>query len=206
MGNGPALVIRGTILGSILVVCILVVITSTFTIPVTAQVQVNTPKAAGIQPANEFTTPESQVSNAPIRPCQLSIAYPDDIHQWCSLITQYAQEYGFPPDLIAALIWQESGGNPSAYSRSGAVGLMQVMPRDGLASSFMCVNGPCFANRPTTEELEDPEFNVMYGTRMLANLVKRYGNLREALKSYGPKDVGYSYADKVLGIYQRYHQ
>ena len=105
---------------------------------------------------------------------------------------------------MAALIWQESGGNPTAYSRSGAVGLMQVMPRDGLASSFMCVNGPCFASRPSIEQLRDPEFNVSYGTKMLAGLVRKHRNLREALKSYGPMGVGYYYADKVIGIYQRY--
>jgi hypothetical protein len=39
---------------------------------------------------------------------------------------------------------------------------------------------------------------------MLAGLVRRTGSLRDALKSYGPMDVGYYYADKVLGIYQRY--
>ena len=80
---------------------------------------------------------------------------------------------------------------------------MQVMPRDGLASSFMCQNGPCFNKRPSISELEDPEFNVSYGTKMLADLIKKNGNVRDALKSYGPMDVGYSYADKVISIYQR---
>ena len=81
---------------------------------------------------------------------------------------------------------------------------MQVMPRDGLASQFMCKNGPCFADRPAIAELQDAHFNVTYGARMLARLFKRYGSFREALKSYGPMDVGYSYADLVLGIYQRH--
>jgi soluble lytic murein transglycosylase-like protein len=84
------------------------------------------------------------------------------------------------------------------------VGLMQVMPRDGLAASFECINGPCFASRPTIEELQDPSFNVEYGVRMLAGLNARLGGLREALKAYGPMDVGYSYADKVLAIYENY--
>jgi len=136
--------------------------------------------------------------------CTISGRFPGSILQWCELITQYAEKHGLPPDLVAALVWQESGGNPEAYSRSGAVGLMQIMPRDGLAASFMCQNGPCFSNRPSTEELKDPEFNVKYGTRMLAGLVSRNGNFREALKSYGPMNVGYYYADKVLGIYERY--
>ena len=109
-----------------------------------------------------------------------------------------------PPDLIAGLIWYESGGDPGAYSHSGAVGLMQVMPRDGLAAEFQCVNGPCFASRPTIAELSEAEFNIMYGTRMLAGLLGRYQDLRAALRAYGPKDVGYTYADKLLAIYESY--
>ena len=108
--------------------------------------------------------------------------------------------------LSAAVIWQESGGDPAAYSHSGAVGLMQVMPRDGIAAAFMCPNGPCFANRPAITELEDPEFNISYGVGMLAGLYQRYGDLRQALKAYGPMDVGYSYADTVLGLYQQYRK
>jgi soluble lytic murein transglycosylase-like protein len=136
--------------------------------------------------------------------CAVSQHYPLEITQWCALITKYAQKNGLPPDLIAGLVWQESGGNPSAYSHSGAVGLMQVMPRDGLAAGFMCKNGPCFANRPSSSELSDPEFNIKYGTKMLAGLLNRYGGYREALRAYGPMDVGYSYADKVLRIYERH--
>ncbi len=136
--------------------------------------------------------------------CVVSERYPNSIRQWCDLIVDNANKRGLPPDLVAALIWQESGGNPNAYSQSGAVGLMQIMPRDGLAASFMCANGPCFHDRPYSDELKDPAFNISYGTKMLAGLVKRNGNLRDALKSYGPMNVGYYYADKVLGIYQRY--
>jgi Transglycosylase SLT domain len=136
--------------------------------------------------------------------CQVSDQFPGKIRQWCGEITKYAGKRGLPADLVAAVILQESGGNPSAYSQSGAVGLMQVMPRDGIAVSFTCASGPCFANRPNTSELQDPDFNIAYGTKMLAGLVSRHGSLREALKSYGPMNVGYYYADKVLGIYQRY--
>jgi soluble lytic murein transglycosylase-like protein len=136
--------------------------------------------------------------------CQVSNQYPEKILQWCSLITHYSNKRGLNPDLIAALIWQESGGNPVAYSKSGAVGLMQVMPRDGLAATFMCVNGPCFKNRPTIAELNDPEFNISYGTKMLSGLLVKNGNIRNALKAYGPMDTGYYYADKVLGIYESY--
>lgn len=138
--------------------------------------------------------------------CAISSSFPQEVRQWCEPIMFYASQHNLHPDLLAALIWQESGGNSEAYSHSGAVGLMQVMPRDGKAASFTCVNGPCFSDRPSTAELWDPEFNIYYGARLLANLRDRQGNLRDALKLYGPMNIGYSYADKVLGLFQQYGQ
>lgn len=135
--------------------------------------------------------------------CSLSADYPESIRQWCGLIEQAAQQHGLEPGLIAAVMLQESGGDAQAYSHSGAVGLLQVMPRDGLAASFICASGsPCFANRPSMDELFDPAFNIDYGARMLAGLAERRGSLRDGLYAYGPMDVGYSYADKVLAIFE----
>lgn len=145
----------------------------------------------------------SQDDQAPIT-CAISMNYPEKIQQWCELITTVAQNTGLPANLIAAVILQESGGQPTVLSHSGAVGLMQVMPRDGVAAEFMCANGPCFANRPTIAELKDPAFNVNYGARMLANLFSKHGSYREALFRYGPIDMGYAYADKVLKIWETY--
>jgi len=85
-------------------------------------------------------------------PCSLPDSYPDRLLQWCQLIEVNADLTGLPAGLIAAVMLQESGGDHLAYSSSGAVGLMQVMPRDGLAAEFMCINGPCFASRPTITE------------------------------------------------------
>ena len=51
-------------------------------------------------------------------------------------------------------------------------------------------------------ELYDPEFNVSYGTRMLSGLVAKRGSVRDGLMAYGPANVGYYYADKVLAIYE----
>ncbi len=137
-------------------------------------------------------------------PCALPPRFPVKIQQWCSLIEAAAQDTGLPGALIASVMLQESGGDPQVLSSSGAVGLMQVMPRDGLASEFMCINGPCFATRPNIEELQDPAFNVAYGSRMLADLYTKYGSYREALHKYGPMDMGYRYADIVLNIYNHY--
>ena len=143
-------------------------------------------------------------SDDPTIGCPLSPNYPIEILQWCDKIKKNASLHGVDPNLIAALILQESGGQADAYSKSGAVGLMQVMPRDGIAAEFMCPNGPCFANRPSMKELYDPTFNIEYGTQFLANLINKYGSYREALKYYGPANVDYYYADIVMAIYERY--
>lgn len=136
--------------------------------------------------------------------CSINPKFPILIQQWCAVITKYADQFGVDPNLIAAMMLQESGGNAQAYSKSGAVGLLQVMPRDGLAATFTCINGPCFANRPSMAELYHPGFNVMYGTQMIAGLIAKYGNERDALLRYGPMDMGYYYADKVLALRSNY--
>jgi soluble lytic murein transglycosylase-like protein len=199
MRNGPSLVIRGTIVGSLVVALLGWFLAAHIEILPTAEVAY----AASSASTNEQTaTPNEQP--APMENCDVNFSYPQGILQWCDIITTLATQAELPPNLIAAVILQESGGDATAFSSSGAVGLMQVMPRDGIAASFECINGPCFASRPAIEELKDPSFNIEYGTRMLAGLITRLGSLQEALKAYGPMDVGYSYADKVLAIYENY--
>ncbi len=165
-------------------------------IPVVEPVFVNvTADPNGASSANGWNSAPS------LQGCTLRPSFDGSVLQWCELIQAYANANGLEPALVAALITQESGGDPNAYSGSGAVGLMQIMPRDGLAASFMCAAGPCFTDRPSSQQLYDPEYNIAYGTRLLSSLLQRYGNIRDALMSYGPHDVGYYYADIVLGIY-----
>lgn len=147
----------------------------------------------------------SRVEDSSAHITLLAQAYPASIRQWEPLIVSRSQQHGLDPNLVAALILQESGGNAQAYSVSGAVGLMQIMPRDGIASSFQCGDHACFQNRPSMSELQDAEFNIEYGVRYLSSLINKYGDVREALYHYGPMDVGYHYADTVLAIYRSYH-
>lgn len=192
MHNGPSLVVRGTFLGSLVIAFLGWFLAGQIKISTSTEV------AYAAVPSQSAESAEAQDA------CQLSLSYPIEILQWCRIITEEAIQAGLPPNLIAAVVLQESGGDSSAYSASGAVGLMQVMPRDGIAAEFECINGPCFASRPTIEELLEPVFNVDYGSQMLSGLVARQGSLRDALKAYGPMDVDYSYADRVLSIYENY--
>ncbi len=199
MSNGPSLVLRGTIIGCVLVGLLGWFLAAHIKIGPETEVAYAAAAPTPTQPAGQEASPQQ-----PAITCEVSHSYPEGILQWCDIITDFAGQANLPPNLIAAVILQESSGDSNAYSGSGAVGLMQVMPRDGLAASFECINGPCFASRPTIEELLDPSYNVEYGTHMLAGLIGRLGDVREALKAYGPMDRGYAYADKVLAIYENY--
>jgi soluble lytic murein transglycosylase-like protein len=95
-----------------------------------------------------------------------------------SLIQRASRRYGVPASLIKAVIKAESGFKPKAVSRTGARGLMQLMPGTarilGVNDSF------------------DPEQNVMGGTRYLRDLITRYhGDVDRAVAAYnwGPSRV-----------------
>jgi hypothetical protein len=209
---GPRLVIPSTIVCSTLLAILLFILSAGTNYPPPMIVRAAGAVEATPQPPNggqssmdgSSTAAGNSSSELSNGECQISNRFPAAVLQWCSIISSYSDKYSLDPNLVAALIWQESGGNPQAISGSGAVGLMQVMPQDGQAMNFMCANGPCFSSRPTTAQLLEPEFNVSYGTRMLSQLVTKQGGIREALKAYGPMNVGYYYADKVLSLYQQY--
>lgn len=83
-----------------------------------------------------------------------------------------------PSELVRAVIRQESGFNERALSRSGARGLMQVMPFNARLLAM------------SEGDLWNPEKNILAGTRLLAILLKYYaGDLISALTAYnsGPK-------------------
>jgi len=200
MQFGPKFIIPSAILTSFILSLGLFVITAGASVPAS----LGSGTANILTGAQDLAAPGG--TNSDPAACNVSDKYPANIIKWCSLITSFSQKTELPPDLIAAVIFQESGGNHLAYSNSGAVGLMQIMPSDGMAESFACSGGPCFRNRPSTGELQDPAFNIQFGTQMLKNLTAKLGTYREALKAYGPMDVGYNYADRVMQIYEQYRK
>lgn len=94
-------------------------------------------------------------------------------------IDEYAKERGLDPNLVRALILQESYYNPEAKSRVGATGLMQLMPPTAKEHASR-LRIPFAASR-----LETPEVNVRLGTYHLKMLVNLFGgNTYLAVASY----------------------
>lgn len=95
------------------------------------------------------------------------------------VIEEHAKERGLDPNLVRALILQESYYNPKARSSVGATGLMQLMPPTAKEHASR-LRIPFAVSR-----LENPDVNVTLGTfhlRMLINLFS--GNTYYAVASY----------------------
>jgi soluble lytic murein transglycosylase-like protein len=61
-------------------------------------------------------------------PGGLAALFTPEVQSWGGQITQWAQEHDLDPNLVATVMQIESCGDPQAVSRSGAMGLFQVMP------------------------------------------------------------------------------
>lgn len=131
----------------------------------------------------------------------LTQAWPELLHPHIPCIVQYSAEYQLDPSLVAAVVINRSQGNSDQINFDGSTGLMGVMPNNPPQEHF-CINGPCFKDRPSIEELLDPETNIKTGTKTLRQYIDYYGDIREALKHYGSQNDGYSFADNVLGIFE----
>lgn len=92
------------------------------------------------------------------------------------------------PSLVKAVIGVESGGDPSAISNKGAVGLMQILPStaEDIARDIGDQNFPYGKGQEAvTAYLQQGEVNAKYGKEYLDQLLKRYGNqVTPALAAY----------------------
>jgi soluble lytic murein transglycosylase-like protein len=89
---------------------------------------------------------------------------------------QEAATIGLPPLLVLAIIEKESALLPTAVNPSGAVGLMQVVPKYH-SDQLRQVMHP--------DGLRNPETNIRIGSRILAKFIElRNGNVDQALRAY----------------------
>lgn len=131
-----------------------------------------------------------------------------DIQKIDNAVNSAAKKYGVDPNLILAVIKQESDFDPNSTSEVGAAGLMQIMPEN-------------FASLGITDKY-DIEQNVNGGTKLLKEYLDQYGgNMEMALMAYNggpgtmqrrgvssandlykmPKETQ-NYVPKVMGYYR----
>jgi soluble lytic murein transglycosylase-like protein len=95
-----------------------------------------------------------------------------------NIIQVYANIYGVEEELIYAIVKQESCFNETAHSRSGAIGLMQLMPA---TATMMKINNPW-----------NPEQNIQAGIKYISEMLRLFkGKKRLAVAAYnaGPGNV-----------------
>jgi soluble lytic murein transglycosylase-like protein len=128
-----------------------------------------------------------------------------EIDRYQAIIEVAARTYGVEKALVNAVISAESGYNPQAISRTGARGLMQLMPET--------------ARRYGVRDSMDPTDNIYGGVKYLKDLMTLFrGDLKlvaaaynageNAVIRYGRRVPPYTetvaYVPRVLEFYRRF--
>lgn len=122
----------------------------------------------------------------------------DELNQY---FLKASETHGVDVKLLKCIAYAESSFRPDATSRSGAMGIMQLMPKT--------------AEGMGVEDGYDPEQNIMGGARYIAIQLKRFdGNIELALAAYnaGPTRVAeyggippieetQNYVKKIMNVY-----
>ncbi|HEU5466275.1 MAG TPA: lytic transglycosylase domain-containing protein, partial [Gemmatimonadales bacterium] len=148
--------------------------------------------------ADNVTLPEATVPAADVRGMEQTL---DQVQgeltvaklqlERATAIIGFSSKYGIPADLASniydmsssegvdpvlafRLVRVESGFDPRAKSRAGAIGLTQVLPS----------TARLYEPGLSVEQLYEPATNLRLGFRYLHDLMARYGTLNHALVAY----------------------
>jgi soluble lytic murein transglycosylase-like protein len=133
--------------------------------------QVVTEQAGGEVMITNVPETEEAIQAAPARE-------PFVCNDYDHIIAYYCEQYAVDPGLVKIVIEKESEFNPNAVSRSGAIGLMQLMPQ---TAEILGVKDPY-----------DPWENIEGGVKFLRYLLDTFdGDVEFALAGYhaGPGAV-----------------
>ena len=118
-------------------------------------------------------------------------AYSPD--KYDELISVASKQYGVDSRLVKAIIKAESDFNPTAVSKKGAMGLMQIMPQN--------------FQRLDIEDPFDPRENIMGGTRYFRYLYDRFdGKLALSLAAYNAGPTAVDNYNKTIPPYRETEQ
>lgn len=113
------------------------------------------------------------------------VAYPNAFRD---LIVKHCKAANLDPDLLQALMREESALDPKALSWAGALGLTQLMPSTA--------NAVARANKLphiTTQMLLEPDWNVRLGALNLGSLLRRFKGVKPyAIAGYNAGDAAVS--------------
>jgi Rod binding domain-containing protein len=135
------------------------------------------PAAVPIERPEPTPLPVTEPTALPLQSSVRPVIRDSIMARYGPLIDEAAAETKLDSALIASVIRAESNGNPSAQSQAGAKGLMQLMDSTatelGVTDSF------------------NPKQNIMAGSRYLAQMIARFGDLKLGLAAYnaGPGNV-----------------
>ena len=120
-------------------------------------------RRAAMQPVVEQALaghdPQSQLRE---RAADIGGAVADSLSRFEAEIHEASAETGVEPELLLAVMAQESAGRADAVSGKGARGLMQLMPAT--------------AREVGVENIDDPAQNIRGGARYLSRLRERFGD------------------------------
>jgi soluble lytic murein transglycosylase len=147
-----------------------------------------------LESLNWIDVPNSQkaeIAQLKQHPAYIHSLYP--FHYW-DLISNWSRDRKLSPALVIGLMRQESRFEAQIRSRSGAIGLMQIMPD----------TGSWIANKKgvNSYNLDRPEDNINFGTWYLDYTHSRFGdNTMLAIASYnaGPGAIGRWVESRGLG-------
>ena len=138
-------------------------------------------EVAYIEPETPKTEKTEEIAAA--APVQQDRLLPED-SPFAEIIASAAEANGVDPMLVSALIKVESGYRPSARSRKGAMGLMQLMPST--------------AREYNVRHPFEPKANIEAGIKHLKTLLDRFdGGVVLALAAY---NAGPGAVEKFNGI------